>query len=802
MNNLKHCRHVVLCIFALLFLAHLCAARQTNDPNQLYINLKQIEDKFPVPTPVATVWAGTFYPGGIPSDMNDLSSLMVYWKGPDTIDANGVNVDLSFDIYPDDPNFNAKVLWVMEGEPESVGYPPGKKIFNPPLPPPGRDGKHLLVSIGGRTYPRVFTVMVELISYKKEQVQICIKRPLLVGAGVYTIPVLPVAIIYEPPQGRSKNNVATYSDVKSVGTTIKTSVRKENSVTVPATPDFSDLLDFKSKINALSAACGAASAVYPNPYTAVAAAVLALFSSGLGSASASTTEGTSVTADHALTIECAKTDTYPTGLFQGPGLGDRILTRRVARVAWLADNEGGITLFLLPGSTKKPYLVSDLLDELYPKVAKGKTLFQKNTYVKVKPGSTAPAASPKPAAASPSNVGSGLSPEQLRALVELDPFAIGGPDVVLPESRFCFDDSYEPTSGSEIHTVTHTVTQEDMNAKTDFTIKMQDQSPGWLSFLGLGITEEKHVKNSATHTGSRAVQIGDKVSTTVDFHAEQGEAYCVWAYYDRVFGTFAFQAKPLSGQPALSGEVSDNSGQPAQGQLVTLVIDGKRYSTRTDAQGKYALRCADIPAGVGALTIANEIRQVTLQKGQTKDMEQFRVPSGRPSIREERLAAKVNPRFFTAVGGTKVEAEDAEMVSAWQPPPVRQDMTPFGPEWSGNAQLRYQATEPGGRFAIYLNAPAEGPYELLVCLTKGPDYGSVRAALDGSYIGEPFDCYAPAVSWTGEVSLGPVELTAGKHELAFLIQGKRRISTGYNAGLDYIVLKAASNMKQLPLRRR
>jgi len=652
MDSFRCCRHVVLCAWALFLLAQPCVAQQTNDPNQLYINLKQVEDKFPVPTPVATVWAGTFYPGGIPKDMNDLSSLMVFWKGPDFITANGVNVVLKFDIYPDAPDFSARVLWVMEGEPQQVGNPPGKKIFNPPLPPPVRDGKNLLLNIGGRTYPLVFTVMVELSSYKKEQVQICIRRPLLVGAGVYTIPVLPVAIIYEPPQGQSNKNVATYSEVKSVGTTIKTSITTENSVTVPATPEFSDMLGFQSKLNSLSAACAAASAAYPNPYTAAAAAVLKVFASGLGTASASKTDGTSVTTDHALTIACAMEDTYPTGLHKGPGLGDRILTRRIAHVAWLADDEGGLTLFLLPGSTKKAYLVSDLLSELYPKAV---TLPLDK--IRIRPGAVSQIGSPTPAApkpTAPSNAGSGLSSDQLRALVELDPFAIGGPDVALPSPRFCFEDSYEPTSGSEVHTVTHTVTNEDMNAKTEFSINTQDQSPGWLSFLGLGITEEKHVKNSATHTGSRAVKIGEVVSTKVEFHAQQGESYCVWAYYDRVFGTFAFQRKPLSGQPALSGEVDDSSGQPVEGQLVTLVIGGKRFSTRTDARGMYALRAEGIPGGVGAITIANASRQVTLQRGRTLKLEQLRLPSSnglrrvRPTIQPtENGATGTTPRRRT-----------------------------------------------------------------------------------------------------------------------------------------------------------
>lgn len=587
----------------------------SNDPNQLYVSLKQIEDKFPVPTPQITVDAGTFYPHGNYDTPGKTLFIRPNWNNP-RIKADGVNVVLRLEIDPSyTQDFRARVLWIQGGS-NYAGDTLGKRINNPPIPPavrPGNPpGKYLYLNIGGRTYPRVFTICLEVSSYdRKTQVALVIERPLLVGAGVFTVPVIPIAIVYEPPQDKNNRNTVTYTLAKSAGTTVRTSMTREDSLTVPITPQFSDYSGFQSKLNSLGSACSTANSVFPNKVTAVAGSLLKTFAEGLGRVSASQTKGTIVTKDHALSIYFAREVSLATSLHKGPGLGDRILTRRNARVAWLADNEGGITLYLLPGSIEKPFPVSMLQAELQPALAN--TPYPVLTSSKIKTvldNKSQPNTTKSPAPTG----GSGLSRDQIRALLELDPFVGRGPQASLPSPRFCYVDSYEPTWEPQSYTFTHVITNEDMNAKAQYVIKMEDQSPGWLSFLGLGVTEEKHVKTSVTHTGSTTVKTGQTVSTEVKFFAEVGETYCVEAYYDRVFGTFAFRSAPLSSDPALTGQATNEFGQPAAGQLVTLAIGGKTYSTRTDAQGKYTLRAASIPAGVGTLTIGNRRQPVELRK--------------------------------------------------------------------------------------------------------------------------------------------------------------------------------------------
>src|SRR5436190_1964869 len=50
-----------------------------------------------------------------------------------------------------------------------------------------------------------------------------LERPSVIGAGVFTVPALPLALIYEPPQGKLKKNTAKYVKTRSGGTTVRLS---------------------------------------------------------------------------------------------------------------------------------------------------------------------------------------------------------------------------------------------------------------------------------------------------------------------------------------------------------------------------------------------------------------------------------------------------------------------------------------------------------------------------------------------------------------------------------------------------
>ena len=61
-----------------------------------------------------------------------------------------------------------------------------------------------------------------------------------------------------------------------------------------------------------------------------------------------------------------------------------------------------------------------------------------------------------------------------------------------------------------------------------------------------------------------------------------------------------------------------------------------------------------------------------------------------------------------------------------------------------------------------------------------------RCIIDGKAVGNPFDCYNPNLNWSGPISLGQVNLEAGKHEIKLVAAGKNADSTGYSLGIDAI----------------
>jgi len=184
---------------------------------------------------------------------------------------------------------------------------------------------------------------------------------------------------------------------------------------------------------------------------------------------------------------------------------------------------------------------------------------------------------------------------------------MGGPQAPLSEPRFVYVDTYGlpgDVGPHDTYKFIYKIEKSDLYATTDFTVKTVDFRPGWLSFLGLGVTENKTVKTTVTHGRSREVKVGDKVEVDLDIYTElqPSQSYGIAAYYDRVFGTYAFKQVPL-GTEAVSGTLSDASGRPLARQLVSLMVGDKKFSTRTDAKGHYSFRASTIMQLAGSATI-------------------------------------------------------------------------------------------------------------------------------------------------------------------------------------------------------
>jgi hypothetical protein len=112
--------------------------------------------------------------------------------------------------------------------------------------------------------------------------------------------------------------------------------------------------------------------------------------------------------------------------------------------------------------------------------------------------------------------------------------------------------------------------------------------------------------------------------------------------------------------------------------------------------------------------------------------------------------------------------------------------------WAGNQQLWWRDGKPQDELLLKIDVPQAGDYELLVNLTKAPDYGIVSIWLDDHQDqAKTIDAYAPQLAVSQEISLGQFALTAGQHLLHIKIEGTHKQSIARHMfGLDYLVLKS------------
>ena len=139
----------------------------------------------------------------------------------------------------------------------------------------------------------------------------------------------------------------------------------------------------------------------------------------------------------------------------------------------------------------------------------------------------------------------------------------------------------------------------------------------------------------------------------------------------------------------------------------------------------------------------------------------------------------------------RFEAEALTVLASDRCDANSQDMGNWGGKmWSQGKQLFCRAKE-GGFAELSFAVGEAGRYRLRVLATAAPDFGKIRAALDGKKLDGEFDLYSGRVSPSGSLELGTHELKAGKHRLRFTVEGKNAASAGYFFGLDAIDLLPA-----------
>jgi hypothetical protein len=174
-------------------------------------------------------------------------------------------------------------------------------------------------------------------------------------------------------------------------------------------------------------------------------------------------------------------------------------------------------------------------------------------------------------------------------------------------------------NGAEIsQTETHSITTAESQQTTTTRTHIQNNKPGFLKFLGLGVTDETSTETVIKQ--SSAVKSSDerKVSNRVELFARPDERYIVEVYCDVVFGTFAYRQATSSRTPLLQGTAIGKTGKVAADQIVTLINQGRKFTTRTDSAGRYAFHAKAIKPGKFEVTVGGIKKTRTLAAGQTR----------------------------------------------------------------------------------------------------------------------------------------------------------------------------------------
>lgn len=581
--------------------------------DEFYQLVKSLENVFPIPTPVKTVEMGTFnastgkftgktsrvryesaadmgpgHQGTVYSgDVKRVTTKVGNQYKIETIPSprvNAVNVSLHF------------VITNAAGVPVKVSAAGISKVV-----PSGQNA--VTVSAG-----RAFAVnwKIEAADHSHSD-HIEFRRPAIVGVGAFTVPALPIALVYEPPCDTQKKNKASYTQARSIGTTTEFSLSTDTSTTKPgeAPMEFASVAQMR---NIMGGVHDLVQTLPDSAYTTAAKTVVdalkAIFD-GIGKAQGDLTiterQGTVTTRGGKAVFRVSEETTLDTDVNDGgPGIGDILCYLRNVRMMWIAGNQPP-TLTLLDYQAIAMTNVTVLQSKLNDAAALAQL---------------------------------GLDPASASALLSLDPF-VPNPQAVPPEDRFRSVTTYEMDGSMHNHLryeLDTTLANTQRTATSKYTCRVENYRPGFLSFMGIGVTEEKTISTSTTQTSVTETSSEEQVKAVLDLYSAPGDSpYSVEVYADTVFGSFAFRGVPTSAQPLVVGELVLANGQPVAQQSITLTVGGRVFTTFTDRSGRFAFRASTIPAGRG--TIRSE--------GQVLDHVMVRRPGIRPDLHLQIKEARV-----------------------------------------------------------------------------------------------------------------------------------------------------------------
>ncbi|HEY4076052.1 MAG TPA: hypothetical protein VGM26_03890 [Rhizomicrobium sp.] len=403
-------------------------------------------------------------------------------------------------------------------------------------------------------------------------------RPPVLGIGAFTLPALPVTIVYAPPQNAMKQNTVTYTSSQTLTRKITTSLSTTtNTRTVEAYSPM-DLIEKASVAIAGVAAVvgsGGTAAAAPSVAGAIEEFVSAIGGSApsengkikdvvsgtkdaltavgnilQGFAPSISSSGDSTVAtgdDHSVTVSFSTVSEIGTKAGLGPGIGDRIVFLRNVRVLWMAI-KGEVNLAILGYESVTAAAVEDLQQSLQA----------------IAGGGSSPL---------------GLDAETIRYLLALDPLiastralnantvSLHGPVIkpprFVPASPPGWSGSGGPSSGDGIQ-INHTTTTDDIHSTTSTRTTVTDLKPGWIKVLCM-IAENEETTTTVTMTTTQTTEtsLENALSTTLRLYsAGNADVYDVKFFEDLLLKTYVILD---ADSPLLHGVVGNSTGGGAAG---------------------------------------------------------------------------------------------------------------------------------------------------------------------------------------------------------------------------------------------
>lgn len=393
---------------------------------------------------------------------------------------------------------------------------------------------------------------------------------LVVGVGAFSLPALPVSIIYAPPVDSQSKNQSTASNSVSLGNTSTLAFSSQNGTTIPISPNFENIVDMEKDMSVV----GAALSKSGNPVATAIGGALTFISSGLGSSTATISTVDAITAQHALTVSSTSTMSQTAYSSQGgPGKGDLISYYYNARVVWYSKNQMmQLAIIGYDGFVQ----------------ATAQQLSSALKSLQSKPAGT-------------------VDPEMhvdaatLSSILALDPFVAGGQTLIPDPKRFTQNSPVLNIDGGLLsYLASKTIVTTDLNSTAHTVTKVNSDAAGFLSFLGLGVTDTSTTQVQTTLSSSLQSSVGKTLTQQVTLFGDGKSIYQCQIYFDNVFGTFAFRfVDPKLSTVKIAGIAYGNNNIPLANATVLLSRADRSYLTMSDASGAFAFRLPDLGSDEG-----------------------------------------------------------------------------------------------------------------------------------------------------------------------------------------------------------